>query len=184
LDGEPSFTIDKELFILSPFKEGGEIDDEELHDLVKSSQYKRAKDKAMYLLGIKNYSKRQFISKLREDCDKEIAEQVTEKMEELGFVNDKNYAEILTRDLINIKKFGKARIKTELFQRGIDRDIIDEIMAETEIDSDENIQNILEKKYPLWSEDEKVKRRAVAFLQRRGYSYSQIRQAISAMEYE
>ena len=38
----------------------------------------------------------------------------------------------------------------------------------------ENIALVLQRRYPLWREDEKARRRAVAALQRLGYSYSQI----------
>ena len=178
LDGEEAFKVDKETFILSPFKEGGEITDEQLFDLIKTSDYKRAKERAMYLLGLKNYSKRQLIQKLSEITNRELATEVADKMESLGFLNDRNYAQMLTRDLVNIKKFGIQRIKSELFRKGIEKEIIDEVLCDLEVPNDENIRSILERKYPIWQEDEAVKRRAFAFLQRRGYSYSQIKNAM------
>ncbi len=40
------------------------------------------------------------------------------------------------------------------------------------------IGEILEKKYSGWQEDEKIKRRAYAALQRMGYSYEHIREGM------
>lgn len=40
------------------------------------------------------------------------------------------------------------------------------------------MQALLFKKYPGWQEDEKVRRRAFAALQRLGYAYTDIRRAM------
>ena len=52
-----------------------------------------------------------------------------------------------------------------------------------DFDVEEQIKNILVSKYPLYKEDEKVKARAVAALQRRGFSFSDIRGVISDLEF-
>ena len=41
-----------------------------------------------------------------------------------------------------------------------------------------------ERRYPQWRQDERVRRRAVAALQRLGYSYEQIRSALGGLEEE
>ena len=43
----------------------------------------------------------------------------------------------------------------------------------------ENVLSVLQRRYGGWEEDEKIRRRAVAALQRLGYSYEQIRRAMS-----
>ncbi len=184
LDGEAAIRVDKETFLLSPFKEGTEISDEELLDLIKSSDYRIAKERALYLLGLKNYSKNQLCRKLCELVSRETAEEICDKMEELRLLDDRNYAQICVRDMINIKKFGVSRIRTELYKRGIDRDIIDEVLCDIDTDNSENITEILEKKYPMWDEDEKIRRKAFAFLQRRGYSYSEINSVMRNSSYD
>lgn len=63
---------------------------------------------------------------------------------------------------------------------GIDPELIEELLAEY-ADEDaalENMQALLFKKYPGWQEDEKVRRRAFAALQRLGYAYTDIRRAM------
>ena len=47
----------------------------------------------------------------------------------------------------------------------------------------ENIALVLSKRYPLWREDEKTRRRAVAALQRLGYSYQQIKSVMGHPDY-
>ena len=69
----------------------------------------------------------------------------------------------------------------ELSLKGIDSALIDELLAEyaDEEAETENVLSVLQRRYGGWEEDEKIRRRAVAALQRLGYSYEQIRRAMS-----
>ena len=48
----------------------------------------------------------------------------------------------------------------------------------------ENIALVLERRYPTWREDEKARRRAVAALQRLGYSFEQVRAVMGGLDTE
>ncbi len=186
IDGEEAVQIDREVFLLSPYKEGSVISDQELFCLIEQSEQKRAKSRALYYLERKNYFKKDLVPKLCPAFSKEIAMFAVDKMEELGFVNDLEYGKMYARDMVNLKKYGKIRVKSELYRKAIDKEIIEEILAELWQEEDNSVQNIidiLEKKYSNYNEDEKVKRRALAFLQRKGYTFSQIKQAIKDLEY-
>ena len=69
----------------------------------------------------------------------------------------------------------------DLSLKGIDSALIDELLAEyaDEEAETENVLSVLQRRYGGWEEDEKIRRRAVAALQRLGYSYEQIRRAMS-----
>ena len=72
----------------------------------------------------------------------------------------------------------------ELRRKGIAQELVDELL-EAYHDPEQNSRNIrrvLEKKYPAWREDEGARRRAFAALQRLGYSYGQIREALDVEE--
>ena len=76
-------------------------------------------------------------------------------------------------------------MRQELARKGIDREIIDQVLALYEDqDPGEAISLVLERRYPQWRQDERVRRRAVAALQRLGYSYEQIRSALGGLEEE
>ncbi len=184
IDGEEALKVDKETFTLSPYKEGSYIDDEGLYELVKTSEKRRAREKALYLLERKNYSKKELIRKLKLDSSDETAIEIAERMEEVGLINDKTYAELCVRDMSNIKKYGKQRIKTELFRKGFEKEVIEEVLLGYESDESENIAYFLERKYPNWDTDEKVKRRAIAALQRKGYSWDEIKKVLRSEYYD
>ena len=59
--------------------------------------------------------------------------------------------------------------------------VMDEFSTER-LETEENIRAILERKYPMAREDEKVRRRAVAALQRYGYGFDEIFSVLNSEE--
>lgn len=187
IDGEPAVKIDTETFILSRLKPGDQLTDEELHRLIQASDSRRAKEKALYLLEYRSHSKKELTDKIaRTAASREAAQAAADKMEEIGLIDDEAYARSYARELFLRKRFGARRVKQELRLKGIDNQLIEELLSEYEGEELylENICNVLNKKYYQWREDEKTKRRAYAALQRLGYSYDQIRRAMAALEEE
>lgn len=83
------------------------------------------------------------------------------------------------------KKFGARRVKQELRQKGIDDALIAAVMDEfsTErLETEENIRAILERKYPMAREDEKVRRRGRSRFARYGYGFDEIFSVLNSEE--
>ena len=115
----------------------------------------------------------------------ELKKRLQKHMEELGLLNDEDYARRLANELFTRKKFGARRVKQELHQKGIDDALIAAVMDEFSTErseTEENIRAILERKYPMAREDEKVRRRAVAALQRYGYGFDEIFSVLNSEE--
>jgi len=186
IDGEKAMKLDTETLLKEHIKAGMEIDDELLLELVKKSEAHRASEKALYLLEHRNHSKKELAEKIARVTSKEAAQAAAEHMEEIGLVNDEAFARSYAHDLFLLKKFGVQRVKQELYRKGVDKDIIDSVIEEYryEIPTEENIRNILEKRYRGYSQDEKIRRRAIAALQRMGYRFDEIRSAMNFQEDE
>lgn len=182
IDGECALKLDTETLLLNGIKAGMEITDEELHELAEKSEARRASEKALYLLEHRSHSKKELKDKISRVTSKEAAAAAAQHMEDIGLVNDGEFARMYARELFERKKFGSARVKQELYMKGIDRDVIDEVIEEFAIDPDENIRYILERKYRGYQQDEKIKRRAAAGLQRLGYRFDDIRRAMKIEE--
>ena len=71
------------------------------------------------------------------------------------------------------------RVYMELRRKGIESEIIDEVLDDIEVDEREQIQAVIERKYPK-IDDEKIRRRAVAALQRLGYGWEDIKAVIES----
>ena len=105
-------------------------------------------------------------------------------MEELGLIDDEDYAQRFARDLSSRKHYGPLRIKQEMRRRGLSSEQIEFATSLLEDDPQEQIREIIQRKYPLAFEDEKVRRRAFAALMRLGYPASEVRRALSVTEYD
>lgn len=184
IDNEEAMKLDTQMLLLEGIKEGMELTDQQLHELVQKSDARRAQEKALYLLEYRSHSKKELADKIaRTAASKEAAQEAANRMEDLGLIDDAKYARDYARSLFLRKKFGSRRVKQELLQKGIDRDLADEILGEyAQLDTDETIYDILSRKYPAFMQDEKVRRRAVAALQRFGYSFEEIRSAMRTAE--
>lgn len=178
-DGEYVDSLDDETLVLSRLKTGREIDESELAEILLEAKKRRAKDKAMNLLSFRDHSKAELVKKLSPKLGEEAAEEAAEKMEEIGLVNDADYALKFAKELIFTKLLGRDRVLYELSQRGIDRELAFSALESIEFDPIENARRLLLKKYPRGIQDESARRKAAALLTRSGYRFSEIKSALN-----
>jgi regulatory protein len=182
IDGEYLLTVDEDFWLSSGYVSGDEIDDGDLAAFKEAAGSRLAFNSAMFSLDMRDHSEKEIRQKLMRKFDERSVDSAVEKLIDLGLINDRRYAELLTRELFERKKYGKNRVRSELFRRGIDSDIVSEVIEayEEENDSDnvEKIVDIIRKKYYNKLVDEKSRQKVVAALVRLGYSFSDIRQAM------
>lgn len=101
------------------------------------------------------------------------AERLLADLVEMNFVSDERFAESFIRGKMNIKRWGKVKMRIELHQRGISDEIINQKFDE--IDDEQyfaNLRYLVEK----WSREnpqgEKVK--LIKFLLSKGYEMGDI----------
>lgn len=179
LDGEFAMNIDTETLLKSGWRVGQDITDEELYALLQASEQRRANEKALYLLEHRSHSKKELVDKIRRTTSAEAAQAAADRMEDLGLIDDADYARRYAGELLHRKGYSASRAVYELIQKGIDKELAQELVEELAPDPQEKILAIVERKYPVCIGDEKVMRRAVAALQRLGYRYEDIRSAIA-----
>lgn len=182
IDGEYLLTVDEDFWFSSGYISGDEIDDGDLAAFKEAAGSRLAFNSAMFSLDIRDHSEREIRQKLSRKFDEQSVDSAVEKLIDLGLINDRRYAELLTRELFERKKYGKSRVRSELFKRGIASDIISEVIdsyeEESQTDNVERIVDIIRKKYYNKMVDEKSRQKVVAALVRLGYSFSDIRQAM------
>ena len=181
IDGEFAMNLDTQALLENRFDVGRDISDEELKEMIELSNERRAKEKALWLISYRSHSKKELTDKIRRTCDNDSAEKAVERMEELGLVNDEEFARQYARKLLIQKKMTKRTALFELSRKGIDKETAEAVLDEIDVDYRENIREIIEKKYKN-IQDEKIKRRAVAALQRLGYGWDDIKAVL--YEYE
>lgn len=180
IDGEYVMNLDAQTLIENRFDVGREIDDDELKDIIEKSNERRAKEKALWLISYRSHSKKELFDKLRRDYDEDSAQKAVDRLEELRLLNDEEFARAYARKLIYGKKLSIRAAEYELLRKGIDKLTAEQTLGELEYDAQSQIIDFINKKYRNIS-DEKIRRRAVAALQRKGYGWDDIKQAIEML---
>jgi len=133
--------------------------------------------RALKILGSRQMSasemERRLVSKGETQED---ARDTAEWLVDIGAIDDEEYAVSIVRHY-TAKGYGLARVRDELFRRGIPRDLWDEALSGIE-GMEDAVADYLEKKLK-GSHDKDDIRRASDTLCRRGFSYEEARTAIA-----
>lgn len=175
LDGESAFTVYKGELSRYHLEEGAVLPPEVYEELVNKVLKKRATLRAMHILERTDKTEAQLRKKLEEsEYPKEAVESAIAYVTSYGYLDDRRYA----KHYIEWKKQGKgkARLKMELAQKGISREIIEEVLESTDFGETREMirQIILKKRKTNIPMNEKEKQRLYGFLMRKGFASSDI----------
>jgi regulatory protein len=139
-----------------------------------------ARSLALRLLGRRDYTAAELREKLVDrEIDPADADAVIAQMQSEGLVDDRRAAAAHARTAANIKLRGRGRIARELTARGVDSDVVDDVLAALPADSDaESIARILSRKRLPARLSQPERRRIFQHLLRRGFSADAIARAL------
>ena len=191
-DGEYIATVNADYWFTCGIKSGSEVTPEQLEELLTESARRKMMNKALDLLSMRDYSRRELSDKLvtkawekkeQKDMDlgslKQQASDICDRLEELGLLNEERFARSYVDELIRRKHLSKSGLKTALIQKGVQRDIIETVLEEVDVDPVEQIRELLATKFKNRDlSDEKQKTRTVNSLLRLGYRYNEIHAAM------
>ena len=183
VDGNYLLTVHEQVYYENHLAVGQTVTGLELDTLQQQSQFIWAKSLALQHLSRRSMSAKQLLDKLKERVDEEAAQAAVERMAELGYLDDADYAGRLTRDMTKLRKLGPDRIRRELQAKGIDKELASQTVEELECDPQEAIFELLGGKLSrlaaetFASDDPKDRNRLFGRLTRMGYGFDDIRQA-------
>lgn len=179
IDGEYAVSIDTVTLVSSGKKAGSEITDEELYELLHLSKINRAKEKALYLIEYRARTRREIEERLVPLYGEEASEAALERLEQLGLIDDESFAREYAQKLLFGKNYSAKRASFEMAKKGINRDLIDEILEEMQPDPMEQIEKLLETKFARSLGDEKGRTKVINSLKSMGFSWYDIKDAMS-----
>ena len=135
----------------------------------------------MSWLARREYGRQELIGKLvQRGCEEEAATRIVVALVAEGFVSDERFIEALLH-VRRVRGYGPLYIRRELEEKGIDRSTIERWLDVGSRDWVEDVKRVNKKKFggkqPA-SLAERVKQ--TRFLQSRGFTHEQIRQALSS----
>lgn len=152
-------------------REGLELSAAELCEVRVTGERPLAMGRALNLLGYRARSASEIRDRLRRaGYAPETTETVLSRLEELGYLDDEEYARNLTRE--RSRKYGPRRIYTDLRRNGVDEDVIQRVLEEEFSGGSERDTAFAaaSRRYNTGERSDAQARRVYGFLARRGYS--------------
>lgn len=187
LDGQFAFGADEDLVVERRLVIGKEIEPADLEKIFSEAEVGKLVEKVYGLLNIRYRSEKEirdymrnlsFKRKLKdkEELSEVIIEALIEKLKKRDLINDLRFATEWSAARRKSKKKGINAIKSELFQKGIDREIVEQVLSEDreEGSSETSLaKEALEKKLRLWKSLPPVefKQKSLRFLMSKGFNY-------------
>ena len=180
LDGEFAFGLHQDLVLKHGLHKGVTLSLEDERALQEEDAEMKAKAKAMRYVARRARTITEVRRKLREKDHPEPAIDVAvARLEELGYLDDADYAREYVQSRFQSKGYGPVRLRRELKERGVGRHEIEDAML---LMDDEDVLDAArthaQKRWPrLAGEDDPRRRREKlgGYLRRRGFTYDTIR---------
>ncbi|MBI2600711.1 RecX family transcriptional regulator [Candidatus Daviesbacteria bacterium] len=189
LDGVFAFGADEDLVVEHRLVIGKLIDTPLLEKLLFEAEVGKLMERMYRLWNIRPRSEREvrnyFRIKGKELISELAVELVIKKLKQKGLLNDEAFAKAWIEQRRRSKKKGKIALKAELFQKGVDKKIIEEALEEkTSEESEEELaMQVLGKKAYRWQSLSYLekKKKAYEYLTRQGFDYEIISETIEKL---
>lgn len=189
LDGEFAFSLDADTFARAALHEGDDLEPWQVEELRKQSETRRALDKAMDYLALRDHAAGELYQKLCRKFDAPSAAWAVARAGELGLLDDAGFARRRAAELLRKRK-SRREILQDLAAKGVDRDTaadaVETLFAAADDAPDPELENacaLLTRQYAARLAAGKRDQVAAA-LARRGFSHAVIRAALAACTQE
>lgn len=178
IDDEYAFMLYNGEIARYGLKVGEEIDEASLES-ISELLIRRIKERILFLIGDMDRTEAGIRSKLSMAGypDRYVDIAVSE-LKELSYIDDYRYACTYVENMVNNHGRSRRMIEQGLYQKGVPRSIIEQVMSETDFDDDRLILDALRKKgydrESLRAADTATKRRLYNYLLRKGFYASAI----------
>lgn len=193
LDGEFAFGADEDLVVEYRLVPGKVLDTSDVEKLLFEAEVGKLMEKMYRLWNIRQRSEKEVRDYFRaknlelrikgkEQISQLVIDALVETLKKKGLINDLEFAKAWVEARRNSKKKGIRAIKAELFQKGIDKEIIEDVIRQQVAgNSEEDLaRQALEKKMKAWKNLSPLEhnKKAYEFLARKGFEYEVIKKTI------
>ena len=191
LDDKFFMGVYKEIIYTLGIKKGQEINEDILKEMLSEEMYIKAKNKALNILSRNDQSQKIIKDKLLNEFDEDVVDKVIEFLIKYNFINDEILASKITSTNVNLNKYGKNKIKQNLYNKGIDINIINNAVSDVDENKEfDNAMYLAKKRYERIKNEEKSKiyRKIAQHLTYKGFEYDTVKKVLGKLlnydEYE
>ena len=171
VDSKFAFSLDISQVVDFKLKVGKLITPEELEEYKKASEFGKLYQRALEWALLRPRSEKEINDYLykkifEKKLEKNYINIVIEKLKSKKYVDDYKFAEWYVENRFVKKGISKRRLEMELMKKGISRDIIEEVLKESDRNDEEEILKIIAKKWGKYDEE-----KLISYLCRQGFLY-------------
>jgi regulatory protein len=166
-------------------KVGQILTDDDLDELESIDEVSRATNQAVRLLAFRPRSRSELQTRLRrKGFNSEAISAAIERMAELGYVDDADFASYWVENRQQHRPRGRRLLEQELRSKGVPQDVVHQAIDEAEIDEFSQARELATKRAERLRglDRETWRRRMAGFLQRRGYGWDVVRQVLDELQ--
>jgi regulatory protein len=185
VDDELLWELPLELCAELRLEVGMEVGPADIRRIADAAARHDAIDKALRLLSYRPRSESELEGRLRQAGHPAAASHAAvERCRELGYLDDRAFAVSFVRDRLRLKPKGRRALRSELYRKGIDRDVAEEAIdagfSDVGIDEADAARRLARKRAKALRrlEPDVARRRLTGFLSRRGFPPSAVRSAV------
>lgn len=165
-------------------EEGQLFSEEAYEELLHEVLFKRARERVLFLLKASDKTEQELVRKLKDGgYPKEAIDYAVGFLKEHRFINDENYGRRYVE--YNSRRKSEKQIQYELQRKGIDKEVIREILEEQPVDEECQIEAYIRKKCrnlaQLEEMDRKERSKLIAALARKGFSYEAVNRILGGI---
>jgi regulatory protein len=178
VDGKYAFSLSADALLAERLVTGQELGTEQLTAYKKLSADDKAYGLALNYIVRRQRSHFELLDYFRrKEYDDDLQQQIMEKLERLGLVDDEKFAEAWVRNRRLLKPVSKRRLVQELRQKRISDDIIERVLTEDETDERTVLRELIvrRRRQSKYQDDLKL----MQYLARQGFSYDDIKNALA-----
>ena len=142
----------------------------EIHDYLQKKTLSRK-------VHVKNRKTGEYQIKEKKGYDKSLIPLVFARLEERGYIDDERFAHLWVENRNVSKGTSIKKLRQELQQKGINHQIIEQVLSESNRNDDDELRKIITKKRAKYPDEQKF----IQYLLRAGFNYSDILDALSEL---
>lgn len=165
-------------------KKGMEIEEEVLKSLLKDEMYIKAKNKSLNILSKADQSENKIREKLSNEFEEDTIDRVVVFLKKNNFINDDILAQKIVNTNIKLNRCGRNKIKQNLYNKGIDKQSINEAINDIDENAEfENAMYLAQKRYDrIKNEDKrKIYQKISQHLAYKGFNYDIIKRVLNKL---
>ncbi|OGM11569.1 hypothetical protein A2Z22_02100 [Candidatus Woesebacteria bacterium RBG_16_34_12] len=182
LDDKFAFGLDLENFVKLNLRVGTEFSDKEIKEIVKKAEFQKTYDKILRFASLRPRSKKEYSDWLRKHkVHITLHKKLFNRLKHLEFLDDRKFAAWWIEQRLQFKFKSKKEIESELRIKGIDKNVIEDVLSEVKIDEVKMAKRLIEKKRYRWVRLEpfEARKKISAFLLQKGFGWDVIREVVT-----